>query len=392
MQAPKYAREKDFTQNAGDQTDHVQLNAEFDRAAVSINGLRFNLALIQRDDGALRDGLVNADTLTAPFRADLKRELHQGIQGYLQESRAAAEQAQAAEQNACDAMQRSEQGAHTSTDQAGSAQHSAEVAEGCASSAQADAKEVHRLLDGMKQIGTPADNTVSTEKIIDDAVTTAKIANGVVTTAKIADGAVTAPKLAPGAAVANIGYTPVGVGGNQRINGALTVNYFLHLHDPGNGSSRTLSNTGGEIRLGGQTGTPHAAAIHDDGVIWSRAYGQLHEYFANKTELNGKQPAGDYVNCGSGHRYSLTWDGNLTAWIDNTHGGMIWTNKNFDPGRKANVGAQCQYNSGIVEFAHVAPGYFDITQDLPNPWVLAGLRSITSWNYVYLRGRTIRNQ
>lgn len=48
------------------------------------------------------------------------------------------------------------------------------------------------------EIGTPADNTVTTAKIVDNAVTTAKIADANVTTAKIADGSITSAKLGAG--------------------------------------------------------------------------------------------------------------------------------------------------------------------------------------------------
>jgi len=48
------------------------------------------------------------------------------------------------------------------------------------------------------EIGTPADNTVATAKIVNSAVTTAKILDANVTTAKIADGAITSAKLGAG--------------------------------------------------------------------------------------------------------------------------------------------------------------------------------------------------
>ena len=48
------------------------------------------------------------------------------------------------------------------------------------------------------EIGTPADNTVTSAKIVDGAVTTAKIADANVTTAKIADGSITSAKLGAG--------------------------------------------------------------------------------------------------------------------------------------------------------------------------------------------------
>lgn len=62
-QPQAYNRTVDFTQRDGDDTDHPALNQELDAAALSINEIRDNLALIQRDDGALKNGIVTADSL-----------------------------------------------------------------------------------------------------------------------------------------------------------------------------------------------------------------------------------------------------------------------------------------------------------------------------------------
>lgn len=69
MQPQKYERTTDFTERDGDDTDHASINAEFDAAASSINQIRTNLAQIQRDDGALKNGIVTADSL-APSAFD----------------------------------------------------------------------------------------------------------------------------------------------------------------------------------------------------------------------------------------------------------------------------------------------------------------------------------
>ncbi len=100
MQVPTYTRRKDFTQDDGDQTDHAALNAEFDAASVSIQRLRSNLALLQRDDGALQDGLVNADTLHPAFKAELIKQLSGNIDGKLNEAQAAASAATTAAKTA----------------------------------------------------------------------------------------------------------------------------------------------------------------------------------------------------------------------------------------------------------------------------------------------------
>ena len=62
-QPQAYNRTADFTEQDGDATDHVAINVELDAAAVSINALRTNLTLIQRDDGALKNGIVTAESL-----------------------------------------------------------------------------------------------------------------------------------------------------------------------------------------------------------------------------------------------------------------------------------------------------------------------------------------
>ena len=69
-QPQAYQRVTDFSERDGDDTDHPALNQEFDGAAQSINQVRANLALIQRDDGALKNGSVTADSL-APSVFDL---------------------------------------------------------------------------------------------------------------------------------------------------------------------------------------------------------------------------------------------------------------------------------------------------------------------------------
>lgn len=64
MQAPAYAREKNFLDNSPDRTDHAAINAELDRAALSINALRTNQALLQADDGTLKEAIVSIASLS----------------------------------------------------------------------------------------------------------------------------------------------------------------------------------------------------------------------------------------------------------------------------------------------------------------------------------------
>lgn len=63
MQPQAYNRATDFTDRTGDDTDNSAINLELDAAAISINEIRDNLGLIQRDDGQLANGIVTADAL-----------------------------------------------------------------------------------------------------------------------------------------------------------------------------------------------------------------------------------------------------------------------------------------------------------------------------------------
>jgi len=80
-QSIAYRRQKDFLENNPDRTDHGALNAEFDGAALSLNGLRHQLALIQQDDGALMAGSVGLDQLTLAAQAHLTKPGPPGPQG-----------------------------------------------------------------------------------------------------------------------------------------------------------------------------------------------------------------------------------------------------------------------------------------------------------------------
>lgn len=62
--AAAYNRTKNFTENNPDRTDHTALNAELDNVSTSINELRANLALLQKDDGSLQNAVVQLLNLT----------------------------------------------------------------------------------------------------------------------------------------------------------------------------------------------------------------------------------------------------------------------------------------------------------------------------------------
>lgn len=71
-QAPQYSRTKNFLENSGDRTDHNAINDELDKAATSINALRTNQAILQNDDGTLRDSAVTPEALSPELTLFLK--------------------------------------------------------------------------------------------------------------------------------------------------------------------------------------------------------------------------------------------------------------------------------------------------------------------------------
>lgn len=81
MQAQAYNRTKNFLENNPDRTDHGSLNAEFDKVSDSIEGLRNNAALIQKDDGTLQNQIVHLINLTPAAIASLQVPGPVGPQG-----------------------------------------------------------------------------------------------------------------------------------------------------------------------------------------------------------------------------------------------------------------------------------------------------------------------
>lgn len=96
-QPPVYNRSKDFGADYGDQTDNQAINNELDGASSSINKIRDNLALIQRDDGGLLAGIVTTDSLDPALKAELYAEFESGVtDAVLQAQQAAVESTNAA--------------------------------------------------------------------------------------------------------------------------------------------------------------------------------------------------------------------------------------------------------------------------------------------------------
>jgi len=138
-QPPAYNRDHDFGQDYPDQIDRVAMNSEFDGAASSINAIRENLALIQRDDGGLLDGIVTSDTLAPSLKAELYAEFEGGASAAVAAAQQAAADAKAyataAEGSAQSALDNSVEAVNT----ANSASATANAIDGKATQAQTDA-------------------------------------------------------------------------------------------------------------------------------------------------------------------------------------------------------------------------------------------------------------
>lgn len=139
-QPPRYDRNKDFAADYGDNTDGVALNAEYDAAAQSVNAIRDNLAKIQRDDGALRNGIVTVDALDEGLMGDIVNAVSGDIDDKVQQATAAATDAVNASINAANSAANSQNYAEQSLASAGAAQASAQTASSQANSANLSAQ------------------------------------------------------------------------------------------------------------------------------------------------------------------------------------------------------------------------------------------------------------
>ena len=102
-QPQAYDRTVDFTERDGDDTNHAGMNAELDAAALSINQIRQNLALIQKDDGTLQNGIVGADQLAPSAFDAVQARLDEATQEAQNAAQSALTSALTATQAASDA-------------------------------------------------------------------------------------------------------------------------------------------------------------------------------------------------------------------------------------------------------------------------------------------------
>ena len=156
-QPQAYNREVDFTERDGDDTNHAGINAELDAAALSINQIRDNLALIQKDDGSLQNGIVGAEQLAQSAFDAIKTDINEAVQDAQQAAEsatlaantaiAARDDAQTAETNAETAAAAALLNANTATTKATEASASATsaAASALASANSATASQTARL-------------------------------------------------------------------------------------------------------------------------------------------------------------------------------------------------------------------------------------------------------
>ncbi|WP_103035300.1 hypothetical protein [Castellaniella caeni] len=89
-QPPRFQRVKDFGADYPDQTDNQAINNELDAVSQTTDGLRKNLAKIQRDDGELRDGIVTKNALAQPLKQELYDEFSQNVTAAVETAQQAA--------------------------------------------------------------------------------------------------------------------------------------------------------------------------------------------------------------------------------------------------------------------------------------------------------------
>lgn len=128
-QPAEYNRRKDFTDQDGDETDHNALNQEFDAAAQSINEIRDNLALIQKDDGSLANQSVGADQLQPGVFDAYQGELNQKVQEAKDASTQSTLSAVASAESAASAATSEENAARSESNAAASANNAANAAQ-----------------------------------------------------------------------------------------------------------------------------------------------------------------------------------------------------------------------------------------------------------------------
>lgn len=213
-QPPAYNRTKDFGADYPDQTDNQAINTELDAVASSISGIRTNLALIQRDDGGLANGIVTKDSLADSLKDDLYNE----FSGNINDSVLAAQQAAVEATNAADAANADASTAVAARNDAQTAATSAQASAAAASASQTAAagsataaansasSASSSALAASASAGTASAGATTATNAANSATTSASTATSAATTATTAkNDAQTAATSASGSATAAAG-------------------------------------------------------------------------------------------------------------------------------------------------------------------------------------------
>ena len=165
-QPSAYKRQHDFTKDEQGEISTGELNSELDGASTSINEIRRNLALLQKDDGSLKNKLVGMENLTD----DVVDEFRNATED-------SAKQAATSASNAATSAQSAAGSEEAAAGSAEAAKKDAEAAAANALQTSNDRSAVNRMLEDMR----PAINNA------DDIVIVARNINGVITVAGVVD-------------------------------------------------------------------------------------------------------------------------------------------------------------------------------------------------------------
>ncbi|CAB3955804.1 hypothetical protein LMG7053_04810 [Achromobacter ruhlandii] len=241
-QPPAYNRVKDFGADYPDQTDNQAINTELDAVSSSVNGIRANLALIQRDDGGLRDGIVTKDSLAQSF----KDELYAEFSGNINDSVLEAQQAAVEATNAAAAANADAAAAQSARDTAQSAAGTAQASAASASASQGAAASSAASASGSATTASAAaasasgsatsasTSAASAQDAREDAVAAASAAVPAATTAtaKAAEASVSAASASADATLAQNWASKL----DGPVTGALySARYYANLAQAGAG-------------------------------------------------------------------------------------------------------------------------------------------------------------
>lgn len=175
-QPPSYKRKHDFTKDEKDDLNLQAFNDELDGASESIEGIRENLALIQKDDGTLANNIVGMDQLENNVIEAFEKATEDSAKQAAESASAAAKAARQAAESS-DATQKA----------ASSAQENAKAAEKNALQTSDNRTEISKMLVQMQPAIDNVGDIVIVAKNIGDVTIVAKDIDSVVAVASIKD-------------------------------------------------------------------------------------------------------------------------------------------------------------------------------------------------------------